>query len=69
MNTKSFMINLYDLLAKNDIYNPRSSIDSTLEENIEKYCVDIDDEGDAKIRFYGNDNAEYQLTMTKIYRG
>lgn len=69
MDTKEFMINLYDLLGKNTAYHPRELLDDTLDNQIEDYYVDTDDDGNTKIVFYGVDNAEYYLTMQKAYQG
>lgn len=69
MDTKEFMINLYDLLGKNTAYSPREFLDDILDNQIEDYYVDTDDDGNTKIVFYGVDNAEYYLTMQKVYQG
>lgn len=68
METKSFMVNLYDLLAKNDIYNPRESLDDTLD-NLKDYHLNVDDNGNATILFYDAEGSEYVLSINKTYQG
>lgn len=67
LNTKDFMVSLYDLLANNTEYRPRESLDYILENIIEDYCVDVDDDGTAKIIFRTKDDNEYQLEFRQIY--
>lgn len=66
MNTKEFMISLYDLLADNKIYQPREKLDAMLDENVEDYYIDVNDRGEAKIIVYTKDHTEYQITMSAV---
>lgn len=71
---KDFIVALYDLLGNNTEYQPRETLNSLLNEYATDYCVDVDNEGVAKIVLTQEDEkgrqlAEWQITIQQTYNG
>lgn len=60
MNTKDFMVNVYDLIANNTEYKPREQLDGIIAESIEDYWLDGEP---LAITFVLKNGKRYNLTL------
>lgn len=65
MDTKEFMVNLYDLLGNNTEYRPREKLDNLIAKSIEDYCVDSTN-CDTHIMFTCLNGKRYKLELIEM---
>lgn len=67
LNTNDLMVNVYDLIANNSIYQPREQLNDLIAEQVEDYYLDNDlSTSRISIIFKSKDGKTYQLQLAEV---